>query len=86
MKHFEKKSLSLSYEELLHFLITDNDFFDNENLNSLFYITINFKIESGLIESIEREYELKKKAPIGNQNSFYIIFYNLLIIIYYNII
>jgi hypothetical protein len=73
LKHFEKKLLSLSYEDLLHFLITDiikSDFFDNENLNSLFYITINFKIESGLIESIEKEYELKKKAPIGNQNSF----------------
>ena len=72
LKNFEKKLLTLSYEDLLHFLITDiikSEFFDNDNLKTLFFITINFKIESGLIESIENEYELKKKAPIGNQNS-----------------
>jgi hypothetical protein len=72
LKHFEKKLLTLSYEDLLHFLITDiikSEFFDNENLNSLLNITINFKIEGELIKSIENEYELKKQAQIDNKNS-----------------
>jgi hypothetical protein len=72
LKHFEKKLLTLSYEDLLHFLITDiikSEFFDNEKLNSLLNITINFKIEGELIKSIENEYELKKKAQNGNKNS-----------------
>jgi hypothetical protein len=73
LKHFEKKLLTFYFEDLLHYLITDiikSEFFDNSNLNSFFSITINFKIESGLIESVEKEYDLKKNAPpIGNQNT-----------------
>ena len=62
IKHFEIKILSCDLEELLHFLINDilkYDFFQNENYDNLRNIYEKLKIENGLIENIEREYELK---------------------------
>ena len=69
IKHFEPKLLSLTFENLLHFLITDiikSNFFSNENFDKLMFITINFKIKGELISNIENEYEMKRKIP---QNS-----------------
>jgi hypothetical protein len=66
IKHFEPKLLFLTDENLLHFLLNDiikSGFFENENFDTLMFITINFKIESGLISNIENEYEIKSKIP-----------------------
>ena len=66
IKHFEDKLLTLTFETLLRFLINDiikSDFFENENFDTLTYITLNFKIGAGLITNLENEYELKKKIP-----------------------
>jgi hypothetical protein len=72
IKHFEPKLLFLSDENLLHFLLNDiikSGFFENENFDTLMFITINFKIESGLISNIENEYEIKSKIPsFGTKN------------------
>ncbi len=69
IKHFESKLLSLTFENLLHFLITDiikSEFFSNQNFDKLMFITINFKIKGELISNIENEYEMKRKIT---QNS-----------------
>ena len=66
IKHFENKLLTLTFETLLRFLINDiikSDFFENENFDTLTYITLNFKIGAGLITNLENEYEIKKKIP-----------------------
>ena len=66
IKHFESKLLNLTFENLLHFLITEiikSDFFYNENFDKLMFITINFKIKGELISNIENEYEMKRKIP-----------------------
>jgi len=72
IKHFEPKLLFLTDENLLHFLLNDiikSGFFENENFDTLMFITINFKIESGLISNIENEYEIKSKIPsFGTKN------------------
>ena len=71
IKHFEPKLLSLTDEGLLHFLLNDiikSGFFENENFDTLMFITINFKIEGGLISNIENEYDIKNKIPsFGNK-------------------
>ena len=62
MKHFERKILILDTDELLHFLINDiinYDFFKNSNYDRLRNIYDNLHIENGLIENIEKEYEIK---------------------------
>ena len=69
IKHFESKLLNLTFENLLHFLITDlvkSEFFSNQNFDKLMFISINFKIQGKLISNIENEYEMKRKIP---QNS-----------------
>ena len=66
IKHFEDKLLTLTFETLLRFLINDiikSDFFENENFDTLTYITLNFKIGAGLITNLENEYNIKKKIP-----------------------
>ena len=66
IKHFENKLLTLTFETLLRFLINDiikSDFFENENFDTLIYITLNFKIGAGLITNLENEYNIKKKIP-----------------------
>jgi len=66
IKHFENKLLTLTFETLLRFLINDiikSDFFENENFDTLTYITLNFKIGAGLITNLENEYNIKKKIP-----------------------
>ena len=72
IKHFEPKLLFLTDENLLHFLLNDiikSGFFENENFDTLMFITIYFKIESGLISNIENEYEIKSKIPsFGSKN------------------
>ena len=63
MKHFENKILGLKYDELLHFLVNDilkYDFFQNNNYEKLRKIYFSLKIESGLIENIEKEYEINE--------------------------
>ena len=71
IKHFEPKLLFLTDENLLHFLLNDiikSGFFENENFDTLMFITINFKIEGGLISNIENEYDIKNKIPsFGNK-------------------
>ena len=64
LKNYEKVIMTLTFEELLQFLIGNilkSDFFQKENFDQLIKIKINFKIESSLIADIENEYEMKKK-------------------------
>ena len=67
MKHFENKILSLNGEMLLSFLINDIlklDFFQTNNYEKLRKIYSVIKLENGLIENLENEYELKQKIQI----------------------
>ena len=67
MKHFENKILSLNGEMLLSFLINDIlklDFFQTNNYEKLRKIYSVIKLENGLIENLENEYELKQKVQI----------------------
>ena len=62
LKNFEHKIMSLTFEELLKFLISDipkSDFFQNSSYDNLMKTYINFKIESDLIVNIESEYQIK---------------------------
>ena len=64
LKNYENIIMNLTFENLLHFLITKilkSDFFQNENYDQLIQITYNFKIKNTLISDIENEYEMKKK-------------------------
>ncbi len=64
MKHFENKILSLDGEALLSFLINDIlklDFFQTNNFDRLKKIYSSFKLEKGLIENLECEYDLRQK-------------------------
>ena len=74
LKCCEEKLMSLTYEELLKYLINNVcnlGFFQNENFDRLMKITIYYKIESNLISSIESEYEIKKTVPkIGKKDIF----------------
>ena len=68
MKHFERKILMLDTDELLHFLINDiinYDFFKNSNYERLRNIYDNLRIENGLIENIENEYDIKNSIVIN---------------------
>lgn len=70
MKHFENKILGLKYDELLHFLVNDilkYDFFQNNNYDKLKKIYYSLKIESGLIENIEKEFEINEKMINGDK-------------------
>ena len=73
LKNYENIIMNLTFESLLHFLITKiikSDFFQNENYDQLIQITYNFKIKNSLISDIENEYEMKKKlAKFGNKFS-----------------
>jgi hypothetical protein len=63
LKNYEHKIMSLTFEELLRFLISEipkSDFFQNDFYDDLMKTYINFKIESGLISNIESEYQIKK--------------------------
>ena len=77
LKNYEAKLMTLTYEDLLHFLINDitkSDFFQNENFENVMNITLNFKIEDSLMENLEKEFDIKKNAPsIGKKDSFQII-------------
>ena len=64
LKNYENVIMSLTFEELLQFLIGNilkSEFFQKENFDQLMKIKINFKIKSSLIADIENEYEMKKK-------------------------
>ena len=64
LKNYENTIMTLTFEELLQFLISNilkSDFFQKENFDQLMRIKINFKIQSSLIADIENEYEMKKK-------------------------
>ena len=64
LKNYENEIMTLTFEELLQFLIGNilkSDFFQKENFDQLMRIKINFKIKSTLIADIENEYEMKKK-------------------------
>ena len=68
LKSFEPKIMSLTFEELLRFLISDiskSEFFQNSSYDNLMKTYINFKIESSLISNIESEYEMKRQ--LGNE-------------------
>ena len=61
------KILSLDGEMLLSFLINDIlklDFFQTNNYEKLRKIYSVIKLENGLIENLENEYELKQKLQI----------------------
>ena len=62
LKTFEYKIMSLSFEELLRFLITDipkSEFFQNSSYDNLMKSFLNIKIENELINNIEKEYQIK---------------------------
>jgi hypothetical protein len=64
LKSFETKIMTLTYEELLTFLISEipkSEFFQNSSYENLMKTYINFKIESSLISNIESEYQIKKQ-------------------------
>ena len=64
LKSFEPKIMTLTFEELLKFLISEipkSEFFQNSSYENLMKTYINFKIESSLISNIESEYEIKKQ-------------------------
>ena len=64
LKSFETKIMSLTYEELLTFLISEipkSEFFQNSSYENLMKTYINFKIESSLISNIESEYQIKRQ-------------------------
>ena len=73
LKNYENIIMNLTFESLLHFLITKilkSDFFQKENYDQLIQITYNFKIKNSLIGDIENEYEMKKKlAKFGSKFS-----------------
>lgn len=67
LKNYENIIMNLTFENLLHFLISKilkSDFFQKENYDQLIQININFKIKNSLISDIENEYEMKKKLAI----------------------
>ena len=69
LKNFENKIMTLTFEELLKFLIGDlptSEFFQNEYYDNLMKTYFNFKIESELISNIENEYQIKKE--LGGEN------------------
>ena len=64
LKNYEPKIMSLTFEELVKFLIREipkSEFFQNKSYDNLMKTYINFKIESNLINSIESEYKFKKQ-------------------------
>jgi hypothetical protein len=64
LKSFEPKIMTLTFEELLRFLISEipkSEFFQNSSYENLMKTYINFKIESSLISNIESEYQIKKQ-------------------------
>jgi len=64
LKNFEPKIMSLNFEEILRFLISEipkSEFFQNSSYENLMKTFINFKIESSLISNIESEYQIKKQ-------------------------
>ena len=70
LKNFEHKIMTLTFEELLKFLITDipkSEFFQNNSYDILMKTYINFKIESGLISNIESEYQIKTQLTSKNK-------------------
>jgi hypothetical protein len=71
LKNLENKIMSLTFEELLKFLITElpkSEFFQNDNYDNLMKTYYNFKIESELISNIENEYQIKKELGEGGFN------------------
>ena len=71
LKNYEHKIMSLTFEELLKFLISDipkSEFFQNNSYDNLMTTYINFKIESGLISNIESEYQIKKQLSSKKNN------------------
>ena len=68
LKNFENKIMTLTFEELLKFLIAElptSEFFQNEYYDNLMKTYYNFKIESELISNIENEYQIKKELGEG---------------------
>ena len=64
LKNFENKIMTLTFEDLLKFLIAElpkSEFFQNSNYDNLMKTYYNFKIESELISNIENEYQIKKE-------------------------
>ena len=64
LKTFENKIMTLTFEELLKFLIGElpkSEFFQNDFYDNLMKIYYNFKIDSELISNIESEYQIKKE-------------------------
>ena len=70
LKNYEYKIMSLSFEELLRFLITDiptSEFFQNNYYDNFMNTFMNFKIESSLISNIENEYKLREQLENVNK-------------------
>ena len=64
LKNNAKKIMSLPYERLITFLNNEiilSDFFENENLNELMNIDVNFKISKSLMDNIKKEYEILRE-------------------------
>ena len=64
IKHYEQQILKLKFEDLLQFLMNDiikSDYFSNNYYETLMFISVNFKIEEELLESIENEFSIKSK-------------------------
>ena len=63
---------SLSYEQLVHYLNNDiirSRLFNNENIDELMNVFINFKISNNLLNNISEEYEKKKNILYKNNLS-----------------
>ena len=72
IKYFENKLLSLGFEKLLRFLITDileSEFFINENYDKALKIIMDFKFPKELMDNLEKEYEIKLKIPQLNEKN-----------------
>ena len=64
LKNFENKIMTLTFEDLLKFLIAElpkSEFFQNSNYDNLMKTYYNFKIESEIIINIDIEYQIKKE-------------------------
>jgi hypothetical protein len=72
VKYFEKHLLSLNFEKLLRFLITDileSEFFENDNFEKALKIIMDLKFPKELMDNLEKEYEIKLKIPQLNEKN-----------------
>ena len=72
VKYFENQLLSLTFEKLLRFLITDileSEFFENDNFEKALKIIMNLKFPKELMDNLEKEYEIRLKIPQLNEKN-----------------